>query len=33
MSISNVIKSVQDIMRQDAGVDGDAQRRRMGIRI
>ena len=26
MSISNVIKSVQDIMRQDAGVDGDAQR-------
>ncbi|WP_195251666.1 type I restriction-modification system subunit M [Romboutsia sp. 1001713B170207_170306_H8] len=26
MSVSNVIKSVQDIMRQDAGVDGDAQR-------
>lgn len=26
MSISSVIKSVQDIMRQDAGVDGDAQR-------
>ena len=26
MSITNVIKSVQDIMRQDAGVDGDAQR-------
>ena len=26
MSISNVIKSVQDIIRQDAGVDGDAQR-------
>lgn len=26
MAISNVIKSVQDIMRQDAGVDGDAQR-------
>lgn len=26
MSISNIIKSVQDIMRQDAGVDGDAQR-------
>lgn len=26
MSISNVVKSVQDIMRQDAGVDGDAQR-------
>ncbi|OOM76984.1 putative type I restriction enzymeP M protein [Clostridium puniceum] len=26
MSITNVIKGVQDIMRQDAGVDGDAQR-------
>lgn len=26
MSITSVIKSVQDIMRQDAGVDGDAQR-------
>lgn len=26
MSISAIIKSVQDIMRQDAGVDGDAQR-------
>ncbi len=26
MSISSVIKSVQDIMRKDAGVDGDAQR-------
>lgn len=26
MSVSNVIKGVQDIMRQDAGVDGDAQR-------
>ena len=26
MAISNVVKSVQDIMRQDAGVDGDAQR-------
>lgn len=26
MSISGTIKSVQDIMRQDAGVDGDAQR-------
>lgn len=26
MSITAVIKSVQDIMRQDAGVDGDAQR-------
>ena len=26
MSISTTIKSVQDIMRQDAGVDGDAQR-------
>ncbi len=26
MSISNTIKSIQDIMRQDAGVDGDAQR-------
>ncbi len=26
MAISTVVKSVQDIMRQDAGVDGDAQR-------
>jgi len=26
MSISNTIKSIQDIMRKDAGVDGDAQR-------
>ncbi|MDA9662125.1 type I restriction-modification system subunit M [Candidatus Pelagibacter sp.] len=26
MSISNTIKSVQDIMRKDVGVDGDAQR-------
>lgn len=26
MTISNVIKSIQDIMRQDVGVDGDAQR-------
>lgn len=26
MSISNVIKSIQNIMRKDAGVDGDAQR-------
>ncbi|MFZ2616630.1 MAG: class I SAM-dependent DNA methyltransferase [Anaerolineae bacterium] len=26
MSISTLIKSIQDIMRQDAGVDGDAQR-------
>ncbi len=26
MSLSTLIKSVQDIMRQDAGVDGDAQR-------
>src|SRR3972149_4763932 len=26
MSLSALIKSVQDIMRQDAGVDGDAQR-------
>lgn len=25
MSISNTIKSIQDIMRKDAGVDGDAQ--------
>ncbi|MCQ6453705.1 type I restriction-modification system subunit M N-terminal domain-containing protein, partial [Vibrio parahaemolyticus] len=27
MSISSVIKSLQDIMRKAAGVDGDAQRR------
>jgi type I restriction enzyme M protein len=26
MSLSNTIKSIQDIMRQDTGVDGDAQR-------
>ena len=26
MSISTVVKSIQDIMRKDAGVDGDAQR-------
>jgi len=26
MSLSNTVKSIQDIMRQDAGVDGDAQR-------
>ena len=26
MSISSVIKSIQGIMRKDAGVDGDAQR-------
>lgn len=26
MSVSGVVKGVQDIMRQDAGVDGDAQR-------
>ncbi len=26
MSVQSIIKSIQDIMRQDAGVDGDAQR-------
>ncbi|MFS8541948.1 MAG: type I restriction-modification system subunit M N-terminal domain-containing protein, partial [Tissierellales bacterium] len=26
MSIVNIVKSIQDIMRQDVGVDGDAQR-------
>jgi type I restriction enzyme M protein len=26
MSISSVVKSIQDIMRKDAGIDGDAQR-------
>ena len=26
MSVSGVIKSIQDIMRKDSGVDGDAQR-------
>jgi len=26
MSVSSVVKSIQDIMRKDAGVDGDAQR-------
>lgn len=26
MSVSSLVKSIQDIMRQDVGVDGDAQR-------
>src|SRR5437773_11196601 len=26
MSVRTVVKSIQDIMRQDSGVDGDAQR-------
>ncbi|MFZ1233455.1 MAG: type I restriction-modification system subunit M N-terminal domain-containing protein [Thiofilum sp.] len=26
MNLSSTIKSIQDIMRKDAGVDGDAQR-------
>src|SRR6185437_3503001 len=26
MSVRNVVKSIQDIMRQDVGVDGDGQR-------
>ena len=26
MSLSTTIKSIQDIMRKDVGVDGDAQR-------
>jgi type I restriction enzyme M protein len=26
MSLSNLVKSVQDIMRKDAGVNGEAQR-------
>ena len=26
MSLSNIIKAIQDIMRKDSGVDGDAQR-------
>src|SRR6187455_3381411 len=26
MSVRNIVKSIQDIMRQDCGVDGDAQR-------
>src|SRR5436189_2814665 len=26
MSVRNAVKSIQDIMRQDVGVDGDAQR-------
>ena len=26
MTIANLVKRIQDIMRQDAGVDGDAQR-------
>ncbi|MBC7542148.1 MAG: SAM-dependent DNA methyltransferase, partial [Candidatus Sericytochromatia bacterium] len=26
MSVRNIVKSIQDIMRQDVGIDGDAQR-------
>ena len=26
MSVRNTVKSIQDVMRQDTGVDGDAQR-------
>ena len=26
MSVRNIVKSIQDVMRQDVGVDGDAQR-------
>ena len=26
MSVRNLVKSIQDIMRKDTGVDGDAQR-------
>src|SRR6266542_5589571 len=26
MSVRNAVKSIQDLMRQDSGVDGDAQR-------
>jgi len=26
MSVRTLVKSIQDIMRQDTGVDGDAQR-------
>ena len=26
MSVRSIVKSIQDIMRQDTGVDGDAQR-------
>ena len=26
MSVRNTVKSIQDVMRQDSGVDGDAQR-------
>ena len=26
MSVSTLVKSIQNIMRQDVGVDGDAQR-------
>jgi hypothetical protein len=26
MTVRNVVKSIQDIMRQDSGADGDAQR-------
>src|SRR6266571_4699716 len=26
MSVRNTVKSIQDIMRQDVGIDGDAQR-------
>lgn len=26
MSVSSTVKAIQDIMRKDAGIDGDAQR-------
>ena len=29
-NVSGVIKSIQDIMRKDVGVDGDAQRIKIG---
>ena len=32
-NVSGVIKSIQDIMRKDVGVDGDAQRIRSYDRI
>ena len=27
MAVNNIIKRIQNIMRQDAGINGDAQRR------
>ena len=30
MAVNNIIKRIQNIMRQDAGINGDAQRKKLG---